>query len=196
VVARREAGGMNSLTHISPRFTAVTAMAAGVAIGVLGMINLVDEQSSETTTVGIEHVSLAGLTAGLILLVPVVLLLARVAGRPRLAAIPLTGMLGLAALTVISNVRGEDPSFFGAVAVPTNLLWFGGFVALAVALRRSGRVPQALAIALPITWFLSLPGSNIGLSVVAGAYWIVVGWLVLHDQLEIRAGHRAELATA
>jgi hypothetical protein len=187
---------MNSLTHISPRFAAVTAMAASVALAVQGVIQLTDEPSSETTVVGIEHVTLAGLTASLVLLIPTVILLARTAGRPRMAAIPIAGMVGLAALTVVSNVRGEDPSFFAAVAVPTNLLWFGGFVALAVALRRSGRVPQALAIGLPITWLLTLPGSSLGLGIVAGAYWLVMGWLLLHDQLEIRAPRRPELATA
>jgi hypothetical protein len=187
---------MNSLTHISPRFAAVTAIAASVAFSVLGIIHLTDDQSGETTTVGIEHVSLGGLTAGLVLLIPVVLLLGRLAGRPRLAAVPVAGMLGLAILTVISNVRGEDPSFFAAVAIPTNLLWFGGFVALAVALRRSGRVPQAMAIALPFTWVLTLPGSNVGLSIVGGAYWLIVGWLLLHDQLAVRAGRQPELATA
>ena len=53
-------------------------------------------------------------------------------------------MVGLAILATISNVRGEDPSFFPPVAMVTNLMWFGGSIALAVS-------PQARA-ASPRGW--------------------------------------------
>ena len=163
-------------------------MGASAALAVFGIIQITDEQSSQTTVVGIEHVTLAGLTATLLLLLPMMVLLGRIALRPRLAAIAMTGMSVLAALTVVSNVRGEDPSFFAAVAIPSNLLWFSGWTALAIALKRSGRVPAAMAIGLPITWVLSLPLSQFGASIIAAAYWLVVAWLVAHGELVRRRG--------
>ncbi|WP_205696625.1 hypothetical protein [Conexibacter sp. SYSU D00693] len=49
-----------------------------------------------------------------------------------------------------------------------------GSVALAVSLRRAGRVPAALAIGLPLTWLAALPLSMVGGGIVAGACWLVV----------------------
>jgi hypothetical protein len=168
------------------RLASLGAMCASAALAVYGILQITDEQSSQTTVVGVEHVMLAGLTATLVLLLPMTILLGRVAGHPRIAAIATTGMTALAALTVVSNVRGEDPSFFAAVAVPSNALWFGGWIALAVALKRSGRVPAAVAIGFPITWILSLPLSQFGASLIAAAYWLVVAWLVANDELAQR----------
>jgi hypothetical protein len=111
-----------------------------LALG-FGVLSIVDPQSGESTTVGVEHLILAVLTATLIALVPVVLHLGGRARRPRAAAAAVTGQLVLAALTVVSNVRGEDPAFFAAVAAPANLLILGGFVLLAIGLRRSAAVP-------------------------------------------------------
>jgi hypothetical protein len=169
----------NALTRIA----SLGAMGASAALAVYGILQITDEQSSQTTVVGVEHATLAGLTATLLLLLPMTLLLGRIAGRPRIAAIAMTGMTVLAALTVVSNVRGEDPSFFAAVAIPSNLLWFGGWTALAVALKRAGRVPAAVAIGLPITWVLSLPLSQFGASLIATAYWLSVAWLLTNDGL-------------
>jgi hypothetical protein len=154
---RREAlaarlDAMNNHTNISSRTAATAAMAAGVVVGSFGILSITDPQSSESTTVGIEHVILGGLTAALVLLIPVVLYLGRVAGRPRAALVTVTGQGALAALTVVSNVRGEDPSFFAAIAGPSNLLILGGLIALAVALKRSGSMSKPLAIALPLSW--------------------------------------------
>jgi hypothetical protein len=169
----------NALTRIAAR----CAMGASAALAVMGIVQITDEQSSQTTVVGIEHVTLAGLTATLLLLLPMTIWLGRIAGRPRFAAISATGMTALAALTVVSNVRGEDPSFFAAVAVPSNLLWLGGWVALAIVLKRSGRVPAAVAIGLPISWVLSLPLSQFGGPLLGGAYWVVVAWLLTNGEL-------------
>lgn len=177
---------MTSSSNALTRIASLGAMCASAALAVYGIIQITDEQSSQTTVVGIEHVTLAALTATLLLLVPMTLLLGRIAGRPRFAAIAMTGMTVLAALTVVSNVRGEDPSFFAAVAVPSNLLWFGGWTALAIALKRAGRVPGAVAIGLPITWVLSLPLSQFGASLIAAAYWLVVAWLLANDALAQR----------
>ncbi len=178
---------MNSTASpITSRLAAPAAMAAATALAVSGIIQITDTASGEATVVGIEHVTLAALTVLTLALIPVALHLGRLAGRTFAGVIPSVGMGLLAPLTVVSNVRGEDPSFFAAVAVPSNLLWFGGFIALAIALKRSGRVPSALAVALPLTWVLSLPGSSVGLGVIAAAYWLAFAWMVHTGELPRR----------
>jgi hypothetical protein len=173
--------------NTNSRLAATAAFATSVVLGVSGIIRITHEQSSESTTIGIEHLYLGGLTAALILLIPVALMFGRIAERPRTARVAIAGQVALAALTVVSNVRSEDPSYFAAVAIPSNLLWFGGFVALGVALKRSALVPNAIAVGLPVTWILTLPGSRFGGMILAAAFWLVVGWLTVNDELR-RAG--------
>jgi hypothetical protein len=173
---------MINRTHISTRTAAVAASAAGALAFAFGILSIADSQSGESTTVGIEHVILAGLTGTLLTLIPVVLHLGRLAGRPRAAAAAVTGQVALAALTVVSNVRGEDPAFFAAVAAPSNLLIVGGLVVIAVALRRSAALPRLAAIALPVSWILTLAGGGV-LAPVAGAYWLAIGWMLRHGEL-------------
>jgi hypothetical protein len=182
-------------TQPSSRAAAAGAAAASAALGVSGVLQLTHHQSGQSTTVGIEHVILGGFTALLVALVPAVLFLGRIAGRPRAAACSVTGQLLLAALTVVSNVRGEDPSFFAAVAVPANLLWLGGMAGVAVGLARGGRVPRVLAIALPLSWFAMLPLGPVGGSLVAGAFWLALAWLIANGELP-RAAPRAAAAQA
>ena len=177
---------LNIDSHLIHRLAAPAAMAAAVANSVAGVIQITDKQSGESTVVGVEHVSLAALTLACILIVPAVLRLAQIAGRSRGAIAASTGLVALASLMVVSNVRGSDPSFFAAVAVPSNLLWLGGFIALAIALKRSGRVPVAIAIGLPVTWILTLPLSAVGGGIAAGAYWLVVAWMLRHERLDRR----------
>jgi hypothetical protein len=141
-------------------------------------------------------VILGGLTLHIVLLVPAALYLGRLAGMPKGTAALVTGQLGLAALTVISNVRGEDPSFFAAVAGPTNLLIFGGLVALAVALKRNGSLPTPLAVGLGVVWILTLPLSSVGGMVVAGGYWFTLGWMLEHGELPRPGVARTEPAGA
>lgn len=187
---------MSNYTNISSRTAAKAAMAAGVVIAVGGIIGITHTESGESTTVGIEHLYLATFTGLLVLLVPVVLYLGRLAGRPTAAKAAITGQVVLAALTVISNVRGEDPSFFAAVAGPTNLLIFGGLVALAVALKRNGSLPTPMAVGLGLVWILTLPLSSVGGMVVAGGYWFAVGWMLEHGELPRPSMARTEPAGA
>jgi hypothetical protein len=173
---------MNDNTNISTRIAPAAALAAGLAACVFGIMSIADPQSGESTTVGIEHVILGGLTLLLVLLIPVVLHLGRLAGRPRAAAAAVTGQAALAALTVVSNVRGEDPSFFAAVAVPSNLMILGGFVLLAIGLKRNGALPKSLAIALPVSWILTLAAGGV-FAPIAGAYWLAIAWMLRHGEL-------------
>lgn len=175
---------MNSTTSpITSRLAAPAAMATSAALAVSGIIQIFDEQSSQSTSVGIEHVGLAGFTVMVLALIPVALHLGRLAGGSRGGGIASVGLAALGAISIVSNVRGEDPSFFAAVAAPANLLWLVGFTMLAVALKRNGRVPAAIALGLPVSWFFMLPLSMVGGGLVAAAFWLVVGWLALHGEL-------------
>src|SRR4051812_21957171 len=70
--------------------------------------------------------------------------------------------------------RGEDPSFFAAVAPPPTLMWFGGGVALAVLSPRADVLPRALATGLPLLWFVTLPASEVGGGILGAAYCLVL----------------------
>ena len=142
---------MTALSNIHRRLAVAGAAVASAALAVGGILQLTDEQSGQTTVVGVEHVTLGAFTVTLIALIPVVLAFAQIAGRVWPGRIATAGLVVLAALTTISNVRGEDPSFFPPVAVVSNLLIVAGLIALAVTLTRSGRFPKALAIALPVS---------------------------------------------
>lgn len=181
---------MSLTSRISTRIAAVSAGAAGVALAVTGMIRVTDTPSGETTVVGIEHAQLAALSFALVALVPLVLYIGRVAGRHRSAAVAVTGQVVLATLCVISNVRGEDPSFFPPVAATTNLMIFVGWTALAVALKRAAVVPAAVAIGLPIMQVLIFPGSAVGGPVIAGMCFAAVGWMLYHGELPRRSARR------
>jgi hypothetical protein len=167
------------MTHTAPRIPARTASAAALAAApvllLTAVLQLADEQSSESTTVGIEHLTVACLSVLLALMIPVTLHLGQRAGAPRAALVPAVGMAALAVLSTVSNIRGSDPSFFAAVAAPANLLWFGGWIGLAVVLRRRDALPRALAIGLPLLWIATIPGSMIGLGAVGAAYCLVLG---------------------
>jgi hypothetical protein len=173
---------MTNNINISTHTAAAAAITAGVVACVFGILSIADPQSAESTTVGIEHLILGGLTALLVLLIPVVLHLGRLAGKPRAAAVAVTGQALLAALTVVSNVRGEDPSFFAAVAGPSNLLILGGLIALAVGLKRREVLSRSLAIALPVSWILTLAMGGV-FAPIAGAYWLAIGWMLRNGEL-------------
>jgi hypothetical protein len=185
---------MTVLNSIHRRLAVAGAALASASLAVGGILQLTDEQSGQTTVVGVEHVTLGALTVTLIALIPVVLAFGQIAGRAWPGRIATAGLLVLAALTMISNVRGEDPSFFPPVAVVSNLLIVVGLIGLAVTLTRSGRFPKALAIALPVTWVFVLPLSAIGGGLAASAYWLVIAWLLHQGELPRRTS--PQLGTA
>ena len=121
-------------------------MGAAAAIAVGAVVQLTDDQSSESTVVGIEHLMLAAFTVSVLLLFPMVLGLARAADLPRLGLATVVGMGVLGATTIVSNINGEEPSFFPAIAGPANLLWLATLIAVAVRLRRSGTLSRPMAI--------------------------------------------------
>jgi hypothetical protein len=148
------------------RFTATSAMVAGIALAV-----------------GIEHVSLAGLSLACLAMIAPFRYLARLAGASKAAVVAPVGLVALALISLISNIRGEDLSIFPAVAGPANLMIFGGFLAVGIGLRRRAGLPLALAIGLPFSWILTIPASAIGGCVFAGAFWMTVAYLIANQGL-------------
>ena len=130
------------------------------------------------------RVILVGMTLMLWALVPVYLRLAARARRPWGGWVASAGTVGLSVGTLSSAVNGIDFSWFPAVAVVANALWFVGSVALAVGLWRSRRVSRLLAVLLPTVVPFSLFLSQTGGGVPAGAVLAVVGWLLLRGQLD------------
>ena len=67
------------------------------------------------------------------------------------------------------------------VAPLANAGWLFGSIAMAVSLKRAGRVPGAIAIGLPLSWVATLPLAVVGGGVVAGVYWMATGYLLIND---------------
>jgi hypothetical protein len=180
----------------STRFTSASAMVAGVALAVAGVIIVADTQSSQSTVVGIEHVSLGGLSLACLAMIAPFRYLARLAGADKATVVATVGLVLLSLVSLVSNIRGEDLSIFPAVAGPANLMIFGGFVAVGIGLHRRARLPLALAIGLPFSWILTIPASEIGGCVFAGGFWMAVAYLIANQGLRTTGRDLPEPARA
>ena len=76
------------------------------------------------------------------------------------------------------------------VAPVTNAAWLIGSIILAVSLKRAGRVPAAVAVGLPLAWVATIPLATVGGGVIAGAYYLAVGYLLASEAIE-RVGRAA-----
>jgi hypothetical protein len=178
------------------RLAALGATVAGIALAVTGVIEVTDTQSAANATVGIEHVSLGAFSLALLALALPITYVGRLAGARRAATIAIVGQVLLALLCVTSNINGKDLGIFPAVAAPTNLMLFGGWAAIAIALRRRAGLSRALAVSLPASWIAALVLAAVGGGLVAGAYWMAVGYLMASDSLPIQSPSAPEPARA
>lgn len=172
--------------HVIPRSRRAAAVSAGLTAAtsaVTGVLQVVHEPSGESTVVGIEHVLVGGLSLLLVAQLPFLFWLAP-RGRTWPAMVATAGMVPLAAVATLSNVAGEDPSFFAAVALPTNVLWFGGLVALAVVSRGRSVLPRGFLPCLPLTWIGTIPLSGLGGGVLVAAWWAAVAYAVAAAEQE------------
>lgn len=175
---------MNRITNPSPRTAAFGAAVAAIASTVGAAFQLTHEQSSASTVVGTaEHIAITAFSVLLLATVPVTAYLARRVRVTKPAVFAIAGAFALASLAVISNVRGEDASFFAAVAIPSNLAILGGWIGIAVAGNRTGNVPRPVAIGLPLVLIVSIPLSALGGGLIAAAYFAGVAvWATKADQ--------------
>jgi hypothetical protein len=177
------------------RLGAMAAVAAGAVWVASAVFQVTGGHGSGEEVEGFAgHAILTLFTVVLLLMGPAMFALARHAKSDLGARIALPGFVVLGLTCIVSNVQGHDPSFFVAVAPITNLLWLAGSIVLAVSLHKANRVPRGLAIALPFMQVFALPLSAVGGSVVTGAYWLAVGYLMQQGALE--RGTAAAPATA
>ena len=179
---------MRNLTNPSPRVAALSAFVVAATSTAGAVIHLTHETSSESTVVGsVEHIVLVLFSVmALALIAPMMYLGRHAAGSVKPGIVTAAAALPLAILAQISNVRGEDPAFFGAIAAPTNLAIFGAMVAIAVMASKRGFQPRWLVIALPVVQIAALPLSQFGGMFVAAAYWLTLAtWIHRSEQ---RAG--------
>ncbi|MFI6511524.1 hypothetical protein ACIBCT_28275 [Streptosporangium sp. NPDC050855] len=154
----------------------LSATAGGLAMAAVGAMQAVRPFDDDPRVLGEEHLILGLFAASLVLLVPGLFALARhgtgaaVAGAVAVSA----GHLLLAFGATASNLRGEDPPWFGHVAAPANLAMLAGAVVTAVSLWRAGRVPRPIAAALPAMWLCEIVLAQVGGGMIAGVYWLLV----------------------
>jgi hypothetical protein len=170
------------------RIAPYTAMAGGALWVATGAIQLTGRDELRTADIesALEHVMLGLLAAALLLTAPALIALARHARTRRPAYVAAAGQVLLAIAATTSNVVGHDPVFFLVAAPLANALWLFGAIGLAVSLRRAGEVPSAVAFGLPAVQVFALPLSMFGGPVIAGAYWLAVGYLLSVDGLRRR----------
>jgi hypothetical protein len=179
---------MSSLQNISSRAPAAV-MAGGAALaagGVAQLFNTHPADQAELVDLG-DYLVLAFFALGLLLVSPGFLALADYARSRNGAIAAAAGTLALGLTCVTSLAHGSDYGFFVVVAPLTNGLWLFGSIALAVSLRRAGRVPKAVYIGLPLVWVATIPLSPLGMGVLAGAYWIAIGYLLSTSGLRRQA---------
>jgi hypothetical protein len=174
---------------LSTRIRAAAVTAGGAVFAAAGIVEVTHGSSSESKVQTVaDHLLISFFAAGLVLVVPGLLALARHAeGRLAMGAkVAAAGTAALAVASTASNIHGGDYSWFPAIAAPANAMWLFGSIALAVALRRAGRVPAAVAFGLPVAWIATIPLAQVGGALLAGGYWMAVAYLMATGTLERR----------
>jgi hypothetical protein len=180
---------MQKLNSISNRFAGRAAMLAAGGFAAGGLTEIVHSQRhSGNSVVGTAgYMTLSFFVVALICVAPSFVALARSA-RPgiaqKAAVAAAAGTLLLGVTSIASLVNGSDLAIFNVVAPVTNAAWLFGAIALAVSLKRAGRVSTFIAVGLPLAWIAAIPLATVGGGVLAGAYYLVVGYLLANDAIE------------
>jgi hypothetical protein len=182
---------MHKLSSISDRLAGRAALLAGAAATAGGVTEIVHSQRhSGNSVVGVAgYLTLSFFTVFLIAVAPSFIALARRAASERAlkAAIgAAAGTLVLGVTSTASLINGHDLGVFNVIAPLTNGAWLIGSMMIAVALKRAGTVSTAVAVGLPIAWVATIPLATFGGGVIAGAYYLAIGYLLVSDALERR----------
>jgi hypothetical protein len=182
---------MQKLSRISDALAGRTAMLAGAVATAGGVTEIIHSQRhAGSNVVGVAgYLTLSFFAVFLISVAPSFLALARrarsgAAVKAAVAAGAGTLVLGLTSIT--SLISGRDLGIFNVVAPLTNAAWLVGSIVIAVSLKRAGKVSTAVAIGLPIAWLATIPLATVGGGVIAGAYYLAVGYLLANDAIERR----------
>ncbi len=192
---------MQKLSSITDKLAGPAAILAGAAFAAGGVTQIVHSQRhSGNRVVGVAgYLVLSFFVVALVSAAPSFLALARrarpgAATKAALAAAAGTAVLGLTSITSIVN--GHDLGLFNVLAPLTNAAWLFGSIILAVSLMRAGAVPPAVAVGLPIAWVATIPLATVGGGVIAGAYYLAVGLLLVNQSAEQTAPAAAQPANA
>ena len=192
---------MQRLSRISDRLAGRAAMLAGAAAAAGGVTEIVHSQRHNgNNVVGVAgYLTLSFFVVFLISVAPSFIALARrarseIAVKAAVAAGAGTLALGLTAIT--SLINGRDLGMFNVIAPVTNAAWLFGSVIIAVSLKRAGTVSTAVAVGLPIAWVATIPLATVGGGVLAGAYYLAIGYLLVNNAIERRARVAPQPASA
>jgi len=192
---------MQQFGTITDKLAGRAAILAGAAATAGGVTQIVHSQRhAGNNVVGVAgYLTLSFFVVFLISVGPSFIALAR-RGRSKLdakaalAAAAGTLVLGLTSIT--SLINGHDLGMFNVIAPVTNAAWLLGSVIIAVSLTRAGTVNTAVAVGLPIAWVATIPLGTLGGGVVAGAYYLAIGYLLVNDAIERRARIAPQPASA
>lgn len=186
---------MQKLSQITDKFAGRAAILAGTAFAAGGVTQIVHPQRhADSQVAGVAgYLALSFFILALLSAAPSFIALARrarsgTAAKAALAAAAGMTVLGLTSIT--SLVNGHDLALFNVVAPLTNAAWLAGSIILAVSLKRASRVPAPVAIGLPLAWVATIPLATFGGGVLAGAYYLAIGYLLATGAIE-RANHAA-----
>jgi hypothetical protein len=179
---------MSKVRNISNSLAGKLAMAGGALFAATGVVQIVHPQDTGSHVVGLAgHLNLGFFLAALILISPMFVVLARYArpGKAYKAAYAAgLGTFVLGVTCISSLAMGHDGVWFNVIAPLTNAAWLFGSIVLAVSLKRAGRVPTIVAVALPVAWVATIPLATVGGGLITGAYFLAVGHLVANDGIE------------
>ena len=180
---------MDKLSSITDTFAGHAAILGGAALVAGGVTEIVHSQRGAGSQVaGVAgYLALSFFIVALLAIAPAFIALgrrarSRVAAGAALAAAAGTTILGLTSITSIAT--GHDLALFNVLAPLTNAAWLLGSVILAVSLKRARTVPAAVAIGLPLAWIATIPLATVGGGVIAGAYYLTIGYLMASDAIE------------
>jgi hypothetical protein len=192
---------MSKVRNITGSLAGRLAMAGGALFAADGVLQIVHSQrNTGSQVVGLAgHLNLAFFLLALILVSPMFVVLARYArpGKAEKAALAAgLGTFVLGVTCISSLVLGHDGVWFNVIAPLTNAAWLFGSLVLAVSLRRARRVPTIVAVGLPVAWVGAIPLATVGGGLIAGAYFLAVGYLAASEAIERTRAPLAEPAGA
>jgi hypothetical protein len=188
---RRKEPKMHKLSSISDSLAGRAALLAGAAATAGGVTQIVHPQRhSGNNVVGVAgYLTLSFFVVFLLSFAPSFPALARRARSGlavKAAVAAAAGMLVLGFTAITSLINGRDLGMFNVIAPLTNAAWLFGSIIIAVSLKRAGKVSTAVAVGLPIAWVATIPLATVGGGVIAGVYYLAIGYLLVNDAIERR----------
>lgn len=176
--------------RVSARLAGTAAVVAGGLSLAIGVLQIVFPQDENPEIDPRTRVILLMFTLSLWALAVLFAGLARYARSSWGAFVGGAGTVLLTVGTVSSAVNGIDLEFFPLVAMAANALWLVGAIGLTVSLVRARRVSVWMALPLPLIQLTLVFFSQMGGGVLAGAYLVALGAVLLAGRVQSRIAAR------